>query len=38
MNDPRIQKLAEVLIHYSTKLKAGENILIEAGDADAGAR
>ncbi len=32
MNDPRIQKLAEVLIHYSTKLKAGENILIEAGD------
>ena len=32
MKDPRIQKLADVLIHYSTELKSGENVLIEAGD------
>jgi aminopeptidase len=32
MTDPRIEKLAQVLIHYSCALKAGENILIEAID------
>jgi len=32
MTDPRIQKLAGVLIHYSCALKPGENILIEAID------
>ena len=32
MKDPRIQKLADVLVHYSTKLKSGENVLIETGD------
>ncbi len=32
MADPRIQKLADVLIHHSTNLKAGENVLIEAFD------
>lgn len=32
MKDPRIQKLADVLVQYSTKLKPGENVLIEAGD------
>lgn len=30
MKDPRVEKLAKVLIHHSTKLKAGENVLIEA--------
>ncbi|PRO65404.1 aminopeptidase [Alkalicoccus urumqiensis] len=29
MKDPRIQKLAETLIHYSTSLKPGEKVLIE---------
>jgi len=28
--DSRIQKLAETLIHFSTRLKAGENVLIQA--------
>ncbi len=32
VKDPRIQKLADVLIHYSTELKSGENVLIEAWD------
>lgn len=32
MTDPRIEKLADVLINYSCGLKAGENILIEAID------
>lgn len=32
MNDPRIERLAEILIHHSIKLKAGENVLIEAFD------
>lgn len=32
MLDPRITKLAEVLINYSTALKKGETILIEAID------
>jgi aminopeptidase len=32
MIDPRVQKLADVLIHYSCGLKSGENILIEAID------
>jgi aminopeptidase len=30
MKDPRIQKLSEVLVHHSTKLQAGDNVLIEA--------
>lgn len=32
MTDPRMTKLAEVLIHYSTEMKPGEKILIEAID------
>ncbi len=32
MMDPRITKLAEMLIHYSCELKKGEHILIEAFD------
>lgn len=32
MLDPRWTKLAEVLIHYSTALKSGEKVLIEATD------
>lgn len=32
MKDPRIEKLADVLIHHSTKLKKGEKVLIEAID------
>ena len=32
MNDPRLAKLAETLIHHSCTLKSGENILIEAVD------
>jgi aminopeptidase len=32
MNDPRFDRLAEVLIGHSTGLKAGEHILIEAFD------
>ena len=32
MRDPRIQKLADVLIHHSTQLKTGDNVLIEAFD------
>jgi aminopeptidase len=32
MNDPRIEKLANTLIHHSTKLQSGENILIDAHD------
>ena len=32
MNDPRYTKLAELLIHHSTDLQAGEHILIEAVD------
>ncbi|KYO67805.1 aminopeptidase [Thermovenabulum gondwanense] len=31
MKDPRIKKLAKLLIDYSVELKNGENILIEAG-------
>lgn len=33
MRDPRFDKLAELLIHHSTRLQKGENILIEAFDA-----
>ena len=33
MIDPRMTKLADVLINYSVELKPGENILIEAIDA-----
>jgi aminopeptidase len=32
MNDPRYTKLAELLIHHSTSLQAGEHLLIEAFD------
>jgi aminopeptidase len=32
MKDPRLTKLAKVLINYSTKLKKGENVLIEGYD------
>ncbi len=32
MTDPRMTRLAELLINYSTKLKPGEKILIEAID------
>jgi aminopeptidase len=32
MTDPRLTKLAEMLISYSTKLKKGEHILIEGFD------
>jgi aminopeptidase len=32
MTDPRIEKLADVLINYSCGLKPGENILVEAID------
>lgn len=33
MLDPRIDKLADVLLHHSTKLKPGEKVLIESFDA-----
>jgi aminopeptidase len=33
MLDPRIDKLADVLIHHSTRLKPGEKVLIESFDA-----
>lgn len=32
MKDPRIDKLAEVLVQHSTRLKKGENVLIEVFD------
>src|SRR4051812_24360813 len=32
MTDPRIDKLADLLINYSCAVKSGENILIEAID------
>ena len=32
MNDPRLTRLAEVLIHHSCQLQAGETVLIEAYD------
>ena len=32
MHDPRFDQLAHLLIHHSTKLQAGENLLIEATD------
>lgn len=32
MHDPRFNQLADLLINHSTKLQAGENILIEATD------
>lgn len=35
MKDPRIDKLARTLIRYSTRLSAGENVLIEAFDVPA---
>ena len=32
MQDPRIDKLANVLIHHSCRLKSGQKVLIEAFD------
>ncbi len=32
MKDPRLQKLAQVLVHHSTKLGKGQKVLIEAFD------
>ncbi len=32
MKDPRIEKLAKIIVNYSLKLKAGEKLLIEAFD------
>ena len=32
MQDPRVDKLANVLIHHSCRLKAGQKVLIEAFD------
>jgi aminopeptidase len=32
MQDPRIDKLANVLVHHSCRLKAGQKVLIEAFD------
>jgi aminopeptidase len=32
MNDPRIDRLAEILLDHSTQIQTGENILIEAFD------
>jgi aminopeptidase len=32
MKDPRMAKLAKILINYSTKLRKGENVLIEGYD------
>ena len=32
MHDPRFDKLAYLLVHHSTKLQAGDNVLIEAFD------
>ena len=32
MQDPRYQKLAQVLVRYSTRLQKGENVLIEFSD------
>jgi aminopeptidase len=33
MHDPRFDKLADLLIHHSTKLQEGEDILVDAFDA-----
>lgn len=35
MKDPRIEKLAQILVHYSVELKEGENVLIEGGPGEA---
>lgn len=32
MNDPRMDRLAEILVNHSTRLKAGEKVLIECFD------
>jgi aminopeptidase len=32
MNDPRFEKLAEILVNYSTQVQPEENVLIEATD------
>lgn len=33
MHDPRMQKLADLLVRYSTRVQPGENVVIEAVDA-----
>src|SRR5512138_3045864 len=35
MNDPRIQKMAEVLVDYSTRVTAGDVVLISASGVEA---
>jgi aminopeptidase len=35
MVDPRLTKLADILVNYSTRVKSGENVLIEATGIDA---
>ena len=32
VKDPRLDRLAEVLVTYSTRVQPGENVLIEASD------
>jgi aminopeptidase len=32
MKDPRLEKLAKILVHHSTRVQAGENVLIETFD------
>jgi len=34
MKDPRLTRLAEVLVHYSTDVQPGDNVLIETYDVD----
>jgi aminopeptidase len=36
MRDPRTQRLAHLIVHHSTRLKAGESMLIEAFDVEDG--
>ena len=34
MKDPRVARLAEILVSYSTKVKPGDKVLFEAFDLD----
>ncbi|TLS37590.1 aminopeptidase [Pseudalkalibacillus caeni] len=34
MMDPRFERFAKVLVHYSTRVQQGENVLVEAFDID----
>jgi len=36
MNDPRLEKLADIIVNYSLRLKKGEKVLIETTDAGDG--